>query len=332
MDKKKTDSKDKKLQIAFYWAASCGGCEIAVLDIDEAILDVAAAADILFWPVAIDTKYKDVEAMKDNTIDVCFFNGAVRTSEQEHLANLLRKKSKILVAFGACSISGGIPGLANIANREEIFKTAYLDNPSTENPDKTIPKTSVKVKEGELTLPEFYDTVKTLDQVVDVDYYLPGCPPSPWLITDAIDAIIKNKLPPKGSVLAPMKSVCDECRFEKSEKKIKSIKRIYELDKIEDKCFLEQGVICMGPATRAGCRGKCMEGNMPCTGCGGLLPNSLDQGASMISALASILGVEGEENMTDEEVDKLIEQVKDVVGTFYKYTLPASLINRRVMK
>ncbi len=332
MDKKKTDSKDKKLQIAFYWAASCGGCEIAVLDIDEAILDVAAAADILFWPVAIDTKYKDVEAMKDNTIDVCFFNGAVRTSEQEHLANLLRKKSKILVAFGACSISGGIPGLANIANREEIFKTAYLDNPSTENPDKTIPKTSVKVKEGELTLPEFYDTVKTLDQVVDVDYYLPGCPPPPWLITDAIDAIIKNKLPPKGSVLAPMKSVCDECRFEKSEKKIKSIKRIYELDKIEDKCFLEQGVICMGPATRAGCRGKCMEGNMPCTGCGGLLPNSLDQGASMISALASILGVEGEENMSDEEVDKLIEQVKDVVGTFYKYTLPASLINRRVMK
>lgn len=332
MDKKKTDSKDKKLQIAFYWAASCGGCEIAVLDIDEAILDVAAAADILFWPVAVDTKYKDVEAMKDNTIDVCFFNGAVRTSEQEHLANLLRKKSKILVAFGACSISGGIPGLANIANREEVFKTAYLDNPSTENPDKTIPKTSVKVKEGELTLPEFYDTVKTLDQVVDVDYYLPGCPPSPWLITDAIDAIIKNKLPRKGSVLAPMKSVCDECRFEKSEKKIKNIKRIYELDKIEDKCFLEQGVICMGPATRAGCRGKCMEANMPCTGCGGLLPNSLDQGASMISALASILGVEGEENMTDEEVDKLIEQVKDVVGTFYKYTLPASLINRRVMK
>ncbi len=332
MDKKKTDSKDKKLQIAFYWAASCGGCEIAVLDIDEAILDVAAAADILFWPVAIDTKYKDVEAMKDNTIDVCFFNGAVRTSEQEHLANLLRKKSKILVAFGACSISGGIPGLANIANREEVFKTAYLDNPSTENPDKTIPKTSVKVKEGELTLPEFYDTVKTLDQVVDVDYYLPGCPPSPWLITDAIDAIIKNKLPRKGSVLAPMKSVCDECRFEKYEKKIKNIKRIYELDKIEDKCFLEQGVICMGPATRAGCRGKCMEANMPCTGCGGLLPNSLDQGASMISALASILGLEGEENMTDEEVDKLIEQVKDVVGTFYKYTLPASLINRRVMK
>ena len=69
--KKKSEAgKNKKLQLAFYWAASCGGCEIAVLDIDEKILDVVAAADILFWPVAMDFKYKDVEAMKDNHIDV----------------------------------------------------------------------------------------------------------------------------------------------------------------------------------------------------------------------------------------------------------------------
>ena len=74
-----------------------------------------------------------------------------------------------------------------------------------------------------------------------------------------------------------------------------------------------------------------MEGNMPCTGCGGILPNALDQGASMISALASILGVEGEQDMSQEDVDALIEQVRDVVGTFYKYTLAASLINRKVM-
>ena len=158
-EKKKEAGKKQKLQIAFYWAASCGGCEIAVLDIDEKILDVAALADILFWPVAIDTKYKDVEAMKDNQIDVCFFNGSVRTEEQEHLAKLLRKKSKVLVAFGACAVNGGIPGLANVANRKEVFHTAYLENPSTDNPKKIVPKKSVKVKEGTLTLPEFYDTV-----------------------------------------------------------------------------------------------------------------------------------------------------------------------------
>jgi F420-non-reducing hydrogenase small subunit len=282
----------KKLQIALYWAASCGGCEIGMLDIDEKILDVVAAADIVFWPVALDTKYKDIEALDDHAIDVCFFNGGIRTSEHEHLAKLLRKKSKVLVSFGACAVSGGVPGLANMANREEIFKTVYIENPSIENPEKTVPKTKSKVKEGDLSIPEFYDSVKPLHQVVEVDYYLPGCPPPPWLILDVFNAIVENKLPPKGSVLAPLKSVCDECRFKLSEKKIASVKRIYELEKMEEKCFLEQSVICLGPATRSGCRGRCMEGNMPCTGCGGILPNALDQGASMISALASILGVE----------------------------------------
>lgn len=148
MSKEHKKETDKKLKIAFYWAASCGGCEIAVLDINEKILDVVKLADILFWPVAIDIKYKDVEAMADASIDVCFFNGAIRTSENEHMAKLLRKKSKILVSFGACAVNGGIPGLANIANREEIFKTVYLDNPSTENSEKITPKTSVKVKRG----------------------------------------------------------------------------------------------------------------------------------------------------------------------------------------
>lgn len=332
-EKKKSKArKNKKLQFAFYWAASCGGCEIAVLDIDEKILDVVAAADILFWPVAMDFKYKDVEAMKDDYIDVCFFNGAIRTSEQEHIAKLLRKKSKVLVAFGSCAVNGGIPGLANIANREEVFNVVYLDNPSTDNPKKITPKPSVKVKEGTLMLPEFYDTVKSLNQVVDVDYYLPGCPPHPNRIMDAVGAIVENKLPPKGSVLGPMKSVCDECRFEKSEKKITEIKRVYEVDKLEDKCLLEQGIICMGPATRGGCEARCLDANMPCTGCGGPTPNSLDQGAKMISALASILGIEGEEKMSDEEIEKLINQVVDPVGTFYKYGLPTALINRRVMK
>ena len=331
-NEKKETVKNNKLQLAFYWAASCGGCEIAVLDIDEKILDVVAIADVLFWPVAMDFKYKDVEAMEDNKIDVCFFNGSIRTEEQEQIAHLLRKKSKILVAFGACAVSGGIPGLANVSNRREIFNVSYLDNPSTDNPKKTVPKTSVKVKEGTLTLPEFYDTVKTLDQTVDVDYYLPGCPPTPDQIMIAVGAIAENKLPPKGSVIGPLKSVCDECKFEKSEKKITKVKRIYEIDKIEDKCLLEQGIVCMGPATRGGCDARCLDANMPCTGCGGPTPNSLDQGAKMISALASILGIEGEDKMNDEQVQKLIDQIVDPVGTFYKYCLPSAIINRRVMK
>jgi F420-non-reducing hydrogenase small subunit len=325
--------KEEKPRFAFYWAASCGGCEIAVLDIDEKILDVAENAEILFWPVALDFKYSDVEQMKDNYIDVCFFNGAIRTTEQEHLAKLLRKKAKVLVAFGACATHGGIPGLANVADKKEIFETAYLDNPSTENKQKAVPQIKTTVKEGMLTLPEFYDTVKSVDQVVEVDYYLPGCPPPTKLILNAVTAILEGKLPEKGSVLAPLKSVCDECPRERSEKMIKGVKRVYETTDIDpEKCLLEQGIICMGPATRGGCDALCLDANMPCTGGGGPTPNSLDQGAKMISALASIIGIDHEEEMTDEEVNTLIEKIRDPIGLFYKYGLPKALINRKVKK
>ncbi|MBN1389310.1 MAG: oxidoreductase [Candidatus Thermoplasmatota archaeon] len=322
----------EKLKFAFYWAASCGGCEIAVLDMNEAILEVVSAADILFWPVAIDTKYSDVEAMEDGHIDVCFFNGAIRNSEQKELAHLLRKKSKVLVAFGSCAVTGGIPGLANLSSRKGVFETVYLDNASIENPDGTVPETSSRVKEGELTIPEFFDTVDTLDQTVEVDYYLPGCPPPTALIMNAINAILSGELPPKGSVIAPARSVCDECRFEKSEKRITKIKRIYEVEELEDRCLLEQGIICMGPATRGGCGAPCLEANMPCTGCGGPTPNSLDQGGKMISALASVLGIDSEAVSSDKEVEAMLDRLIDPVGTFYKYGLPSALIKRRVMK
>jgi F420-non-reducing hydrogenase small subunit len=322
-----------KLKIAFYWAASCGGCEIAVLDINEKILEVLQIADIVFWPVAMDVKYKDVEAMPDNYIDVCFFNGAIRTSENEHMTKLLRLKSKILVAYGACAQLGGVPGLANVANGKEVFEKLYDDTFSTANPEKIMPKTTVKVKEGEVTIPEFYDTVKTLDQTVDVDYYVPGCPPAVDRTLFAIDAIAKGKLPPKGSVLAPLKSVCDECPRKKENKKISKIYRVYEKVPEPEKCLLEQGILCMGPATRGGCSARCLNADMPCTGCGGPCPNSPEQGAAMISALASILGLEEEkEKYSEEEVEKLISQIKDPLGTFYMYALPASILRRKVMK
>jgi len=139
-----------KLKLAFYWAASCGGCEIAQLEIGEKILKLAEVADIVFWPVAIDAKYKDVEAMPNKSIDVCLFNGAIRNSEQEHMAKMFREKSKILIAYGSCAYEGCIPGLANMFNRQMIFDRAYLETPSTDNKDKTLPQTSCKVTEGEV--------------------------------------------------------------------------------------------------------------------------------------------------------------------------------------
>jgi F420-non-reducing hydrogenase small subunit len=136
-------------------------------------------------------------------------------------------------------------------------------------------------------------------------------------------------------VLAPNKAQCDTCpRAEKKPEKlsIKEIKRPYEVKLDPEKCFLEQGVICLGPATRSGCGETCIRANMPCRGCFGPVDGVLDQGARSLSMLASILGLEGEENMTEEAVQRLVEQIADPAGTFYRFSLPASLLRRKRME
>ncbi len=149
----------EKPKIAFYWCASCGGCEEAVVDLAEEILDVVAAVDIVFWPVALDFKRHDVEQMPDGSILATFLNGAIRTSEQEEMAELLRRKSKLLVAFGSCSHLGGIPGLANLFTRDSILQAVYFDAPTTrESRPCTSRLAAGNNGHGELTLPYFSES------------------------------------------------------------------------------------------------------------------------------------------------------------------------------
>ena len=313
-----------KPKIALYWAASCGGCEVAVLDINEKIFDVAAIADIVFWPVALDFKYHHVEAMEEGAIDLCLFNGAIRNSEQEKIAKLLRSKSKVMVAFGACACFGGIPALANFTNRAEIFERVYVEAPSNDNTGGTLPQTLTKVSEGELELPEFFDTVSTLAQVVDVQYFMPGCPPPVDLILKVVDLFAKGQLPLAGSVIASDKTLCDECDRTKEEKKITRIYRPQEIIPDPKKCLLEQGLICLGPATRGGCGQRCIKANMPCRGCFGPPPGVVDQGAKMLSALTSAY-----EAKEEEEIARLLSEVVDPAGTFYRFGMAASLLHRK---
>ena len=318
----KTATKGK---LALYWAASCGGCEIAVLALDEKILDVAEAFDIVFWPVAVDAKVRDVEKMADGSIDVCLFNGGIRTSEQEYMARLLRRKSKVLVAFGSCAHEGCIPGLANLNTRQEIFQTVYHQTLSTENAEGREPQPATEVAEGMLHLPVFYDTVRTLDQTVPVDYYLPGCPPEAERIWEAVQAIVQGELPPAGSVLGPQTTVCDECPRTRSEKKIKEFKRTWQIIPDPQTCLLEQGLVCCGIATRAGCGAKCPQVNSPCIGCYGPNEGVRDYGARLMSALASVIDAN-----TPEEVERIIrEGIPDPVGTFYRFSLAHSLLRRK---
>ncbi|MBN2602148.1 MAG: oxidoreductase [Candidatus Marinimicrobia bacterium] len=312
-----------KPKVAFYWCASCGGCEEAVIDLAEDILKVVDAVDIVLWPVAMDFKKSDIKAMADGSIAVSFINGAIRTSEQDEWAKLLRKKSGLVVAFGACSHLGGIPGLANLSSRQNLFDTVYINTPTVNNPDNVFPQTSSIVAEGELELPEISEEVRALNQVIDVDYYLPGCAPPPNLIMDAVMAILSGNLPEKGTVLAPDKSLCDTCPRKESKPdklKISSVKRISMTTIPDDKCFLAEGIVCLGPATRSGCGDRCINANMPCRGCFGPTKAVQDQGAKFLSGFSSLFDSDNE-----TAINTFAESVIDPAGLFYMFSLASSL-------
>ena len=317
-----------KLKLAIYWASACGGCCVSVLDVHEKLFDVIAAADLVFWPIALDIKYQDVEEMPDKNIDVTLFNGAIRNSENEHMAKLLREKTKILVAYGSCSHLGGIPGLANFSTKEEIFRRVYKESESVLNPENIKPLPEYKVEEGVLYLPDFYNDVRSLAQAVDVDYFIPGCPPQTERLLEVFIAIVSGaELPPKGSVIgAETKTQCDECIRKKTEnKRIKKFYRPWEITDDGVSCFMEQGVLCMGPATRAGCGYRCINGNAPCRGCYGPTSEVTDPGAKMMSAIASII-----DEKAPEDISRVLKDVVDPAGYFYRFSLPVSLIRRKL--
>ncbi|MCK5310522.1 MAG: hypothetical protein KAJ62_00335 [Desulfobacteraceae bacterium] len=325
-----------KIKIAINWAGACGGCDVAILDLEEKVLDITSIADIVYWPVAMDFKREDLFGYDDNSIDITLFNGMIRTSEHKEDAELLRKKSKVMIAFGSCACFGGIPGMANFTDREGIFDCAYSDTVSTLNPDMIFPQTIVQKKNCTLELPGFQDFVNTLGQVVDVDYFLPGCPPTHDVIVKAVQIIAgyseNGDLPKNGTVIAGTKPLCSECKRNTTREAnvIEKIVRPHEKLIDPDLCFLEQGIICMGPFTRSGCGSTCIDANMPCRGCFGPTEDQYDQGTEALSAFGCAVTKGQDDNVPRGEMLRPVNSIKDPLGTFYRFSLPNAIINKNM--
>ena len=313
-----------RLRVGMYWAASCGGCDISLLEIGEHLLELIEAADIVFWPCVADFKYRDVAAYPDGHLDACFFNGAIRSSEHEEVARLLRRKSRTLVAYGACAMDGGIPALANLKTPHEIFDTAYHNNPSLSNPAGVEPQHRTPTQYGDLELPRFYPQVLRLADIVEVDYQIPGCPPQAHQVWRVLQAVIAGEVPARNTAVhvgCDNRSVCDECTLEKRKVRIKEFKRPHLRLPEPNWCLLEQGFVCLGPATRSGCGALCPKANLTCRGCYGASGAAEDQGTAMLSALGSIFDA-----TTEERAGELADQVADPIGTFYRFGLASSVL------
>jgi F420-non-reducing hydrogenase small subunit len=325
----------EKPKLAIYWAASCGGCEFAFVNLHEKLLDVEEAFDFMFCPCLLDTKRKDIEALPDGAIAVTLFNGALRSEENVEMARILRRKSQLLVAFGSCASEGCIPGLANFSTKDELLKTIYLDNASVDNPAAIIPSGTTTFPEGDIHLTAMLGRVKHLAQEVAVDYYIPGCPPESHQIWNVIETILAGDLPPQGSTVGcGTLTVCDDCDRTKEDKRITAFRRSYEFYPEPRVCLLEQGLLCMGIATRNGCGAPCTRASMPCSGCYGAPDGVADQGAAMVAALGSIMDIGDTAGLSEEAIESRVASflatIPDYAGLFYKYTLASSTLGGRV--
>lgn len=319
----------EKPKVGFYWCGTCGGCEESVVDLAERILDVVAAVDIIFWPVAMDFKLEDVEAMEDGSIAVAIINGAIKNSHDKYVCELLRKKAGLVVAYGSCAHMGGIPSLSNFHTIDETFHRVYNEAPTIVNEEGIVPQVKTNINGFELTLPTMYNTTRKLDDIVHVDYYLPGCAPNPDLLMAAVQAILSGNLPPNGSVLSPNRNMCDSCPKKRKNEKIKvsEFKRYHEIIPDEDQCLLEQGLMCLGPVTRIGCGELCMRANMPCRGCYGPTDNIEDMGTKYASALASMWPYTDPEN-----IQKMVDSIPNFSKVVYMFSTASSIMKRKKIK
>lgn len=316
-----------KPKLAFVWCSSCGGCEEAIVDIGEEILDLTDSVEIVYWPFALDLKRLDLEQLENEQIEISMINGAIRSDEQREISETLRARSKLVVAMGSCAVDGGVPALANMMPRRELLRAAYLESPTLMNSAAQVPETSMPIDGIEATQPSIWESVHRLDQVIDVDYFIPGCPPSPEIIGQAMKMLLEpGSGPARRSYLAPTQPLCDSCPRRDTRRRGAQIEKVFlphEIHADPERCLLEQGLPCFGPATRSGCGELCIRANMPCTGCFGPPPHIKDQGAKMMSAIASMFTAR-----TRREAEKAARSVIDPAGTFYRYSLTRAGLKR----
>ncbi|MHB9034768.1 MAG: NADH-quinone oxidoreductase subunit B family protein, partial [Anaerolineae bacterium] len=264
-------------------------------------------------------------AMADGYIDSTLFNGSIRTDEDLHIAALLRAKSKALVAFGSCATEGCVPGLSNVKGADYALERAYLTTPNVENPDGSLPGRIYDLPD-ELTLPGLRSRVRALQDVVAVDAFVRGCPPNYEQVWKAVNQVLSEGIPQTAEHLLGVddRTLCDQCpRIRKGKIRVPRFKRLYEAVPNNEQCLLEQGFICAGPGTHAGCGAACIKANMPCRGCYGPPDGIHDQGTAILDAVAA--GLAGQ---TDQEIQAALNSIVDPLGTFYRYSYAVSQLNQ----
>ena len=235
-----------KLKLNTEWLSDCAGCHVALVDLHEKILDVLGAVEIQHCPVLTDIKDYPRAA-------VGLVSGAIRNEHDRHVAEQMRQSCDLIVAWGTCAVYGGIPGAALAHSREEILDTVYRKS-----------RTTVTRNAPDARVDSLEKVVTPLDEVIEVDLYLPGCPPHPTFIFEALRALLEGT-PPK----ATRANVCGRCKRTMSRTEADRLLKNHDGSPEPDTCFLSQGYVCLGSVTLDRCLAPCPNNGVMCTGCAG---------------------------------------------------------------
>lgn len=284
------------MKLATLCLSSCSGCHGALLDLGQQFADVLKTVELAFSPVLADVK-------ECPECDVALVEGAVRSEKDVRELKHLRERSKLLVALGTCASFGGICGLGNVHAAKTLLDTAYQ-----------IKKPGV---------PGMIPRLVPIDEFVAVDYFLPGCPPTEKLLTDFLTALIEGQEPKANDL-----PVCAECERRVNGAFSRELKLINDAIPEEKTCLLQQGYVCLGSVTRAGCGALCPHVGHPCDGCRGpshkvLLHPSHGIYIDLVRRRSHYLGISEAE--AKRELDAFIGP------NLYRFTMGSSLLRRRNM-
>lgn len=281
------------------WLSDCSGCHVAIVDLHEKILNVLEAVRIQRCPVLTDIK-----GYPHATVGLV--SGAIRNEHDRHAALKMRESCDIVIAWGSCAVFGGPAGAGNLHTPQEIAAAVYLEN-----------KTTIPAPPPSREVSPLESAVSPLDTVIPVDFYLPGCPPHPAFIFEALTALVAGREPE-----VSRRSVCAKCKRSMEKTEVSEIRSSFDGIPDPERCFLSQGYTCMGSVTIDRCLAPCPTNGVPCTGCAGATMQILTEpNRDIRTEIADRMS-----RLTKIDRDEIVRSLERSSKSHYSYTMAASMI------